>query len=264
MDFRKFQEWTKTKAQTGMKPYDFASNMAMGLKETSEVIGEYKKTVFRKHEFDKVKFVKELGEFGYYFSEVANIWDIDLQLIWDGVKAYAAINMHGVSSNLTDLENKTIDELISLDKSAADLALIIRNRDNWRHRKKQNAIQLVRVLTHSIAESLKTILHIHDITLKQVLDTNVQKLNKRFPNGFSSEDSIKRVDTKNNGYECYHCGGVVNCPDCGERVSSDNFPGCCKPYTSDNFTMTADPIEGKLGLKLFFVCQGCNKGAKSE
>jgi len=34
-----------------------------------------------------------------------------------------------------------------------------------------------------------------EIPMEEVLGTNIDKLKKRFPNGFNQEDSIKRVDT---------------------------------------------------------------------
>lgn len=36
-----------------------------------------------------------------------------------------------------------------------------------------------------------------DIDMEEVLDENIEKVKKRYPNGFNSADSIKRVDTKN-------------------------------------------------------------------
>lgn len=35
----------------------------------------------------------------------------------------------------------------------------------------------------------------YGFTLEEVAEENINKLKKRFPNGFSEEDSIKRVDT---------------------------------------------------------------------
>lgn len=35
-------------------------------------------------------------------------------------------------------------------------------------------------------------------TLEQIATANIEKLMKRFPNGFNTEDSIKRVDVGNN------------------------------------------------------------------
>ena len=37
-----------------------------------------------------------------------------------------------------------------------------------------------------------------EIDLSAVLEQNIKKLEKRYPNGFSKEDSLKRVDIKNN------------------------------------------------------------------
>lgn len=193
INFKEFQEWTRTKAQKGMTPYDFATNMGLGLVEASEVIGEYKKIIFHRHPVDINKLTEELGDFNYYYSEIANIWGIDLQAMWEVSKLYETLNMQGVESRLTDKENKIIDGLTNLNKSAADLLAAIRDRsliyDPWSRE------VTVKALIYSIIESKKTILHLQGIKIEDVLQGNVEKLNKRFPDGFSSADSIARVDT---------------------------------------------------------------------
>lgn len=35
---------------------------------------------------------------------------------------------------------------------------------------------------------------LYDIDIREVLDMNIEKLVKRYPNGFNKEDSIKRID----------------------------------------------------------------------
>lgn len=195
MNYKEFQKWTRTKAQQGMTPYDFATNMGLGLVEASEVIGEYKKIIFHRHPVDINKLTEEFGDLNFYCSEIANIWDIDLQRIWDDAKCYDTLNMQGVESRLTDKENKIIDELTELNKAAADLLFTIRNRMNWQKSEESHLKSLVVIFLYSIIESQKTILHLKGIKIETVLHGNVEKLNKRFPNGFSSADSIARVDT---------------------------------------------------------------------
>ncbi len=36
-----------------------------------------------------------------------------------------------------------------------------------------------------------------DVTLSQVMEANISKLEQRYPNGFTSADSIKRADVRN-------------------------------------------------------------------
>lgn len=54
-----------------------------------------------------------------------------------------------------------------------------------------------------IIEELGDVLHylsglatMYDLTLDEVAAGNIEKLMKRYPNGFNTEDSIKRVDAK--------------------------------------------------------------------
>lgn len=39
-----------------------------------------------------------------------------------------------------------------------------------------------------------------NITMEEVMKKNIEKLNKRYPNGFSTQDSLDRKDTKGPGY----------------------------------------------------------------
>jgi NTP pyrophosphatase (non-canonical NTP hydrolase) len=57
--------------------------------------------------------------------------------------------------------------------------------------------------TEKIKDELGDALHylsgvatMYGLTLEEVAGANLQKLMKRYPNGFSTEDSLKRVDAK--------------------------------------------------------------------
>jgi len=66
-----------------------------------------------------------------------------------------------------------------------------------------------------------------------VMEANIEKLEKRYPNGFSSEDSQKRVDVERewspiSGQKCHKCNFVFaekfeNCPNCKEHHSFRRF-----------------------------------------
>lgn len=42
---------------------------------------------------------------------------------------------------------------------------------------------------------LAVLAHVNGISLDTIMERNIEKLKKRYPDGFSSEDSLKRVDT---------------------------------------------------------------------
>lgn len=197
--FNDYQQWTKTKSQKDMTPYDFATNMGVWLTEASEVVGVFKKVIFHKHPFPRVEIVKEFGDMLFYMSEIANVFEIDLGKLWGAIQCYTKINMQGVETKLTDKENLTLDELTSLNKSAADMLATIRNRNNWTKDSRHMLMKLTQALLYSILESQKTILHLWSVDIKEVLETNMTKLNTRYPEGFSAEASIARVDVCNGG-----------------------------------------------------------------
>lgn len=195
--FKDYQQWTKTKSQKDMTPYDFATNMGVGLTEASEVTNEYKKVIFHHHPFPRAKIVKEFGDMMFYMSEIANIFQIDLDELWEAIKCYTEVNMYGVETKLTDRDNLTLDELTSLNKSVADMLAVIRDRHMWSSRGLKTILaNRVRVFLYSILESQKTIFHLWSISIEEVLETNIKKLNTRYPDGFSAEASIARVDTE--------------------------------------------------------------------
>lgn len=58
----------------------------------------------------------------------------------------------------------------------------------------EKAIKLIEELGDTLWH-ISSLAYEYGIALEEVAQYNVEKLKKRFPNGFTTEDSIKRVDT---------------------------------------------------------------------
>ncbi|MCY8197906.1 nucleoside triphosphate pyrophosphohydrolase family protein [Bacillus spizizenii] len=89
------------------------------------------------------------------------------------ITANYAMGLAGEAGEVTDLIKKSVFHGHSLDK--------------------QEAEKEIGDVMHYVA-GLATLL---GLDMETILDKNIKKLQKRFPNGFNSADSVKRADVSN-------------------------------------------------------------------
>ncbi len=94
---------------------------------------------------------------------------------------------------LTNKETMLLWQVIGLTGEAGEVAENIKKGVLHRHGLDESKLlkELGDVMWYTAA--LVTIL---GGDLSDIMETNIAKLRERYPNGYSSEDSIKRVDTK--------------------------------------------------------------------
>ena len=67
-----------------------------------------------------------------------------------------------------------------------------------------------------------------EVDLETVARVNIEKLEKRYSNGFSTQASIERVDVKT---MCTDCGKPVNFNERHSKDEDDYFCGACTPIS---------------------------------
>lgn len=80
MQIKKYQEeCLRTTPPLGENIYPTLCNFSLGLAgECGEVVDSIKKVVFQMHELDKDKLTEELGDVLWYFVNLSNVLNIDL------------------------------------------------------------------------------------------------------------------------------------------------------------------------------------------
>lgn len=160
------------------------SNIAMGLiGEGGELIDLVKKLVFHNHPMDtalKVKFEKEAGDLLWYFVRALDELDIPI------------------------VKKPTTFEMLTLDRASiapqtdmiTDAALLM----GYHLGKVAEQVAFVREIDlYNLEQAFNLfcmILTTLEVSLAAAAQTNIIKLTQRYPQGFSTQDSVARVDTK--------------------------------------------------------------------
>lgn len=143
--------------------------------EVGEVIDYAKKTLYHGHKYEADKFSEEIGDVCWYVAAICHNQGIYFSDVvsWPGPEL-------GFSKEEIVLDPEKILNLASLSSPT----VIKEHIEN-------GTIQgpLVRLM-----RELKSVVLDAHLKLEDILNQNIQKLEKRYPNGYSDTSSIKRVD----------------------------------------------------------------------
>lgn len=158
-------------------------NIALGLiGEGGEVADLIKKFEFHKHPVDKDKLVKEIGDFIWYW---ARLLDSEGRPIVYGTPSFAT----WVKESYLKIEDYDVhgivDCAIKFAGYVGEIAYDISSGDESYLGDRTMAFGL-----------LCKIVHHYDLDMEYIATANVAKLLERFPEGFSTQASIERIDTK--------------------------------------------------------------------
>lgn len=183
---QKLQEYQRLTIRTEPLSHNdyLIAEFALGLIcETGEVADILKKLFFHKHPINIQHIVEELGDTMWYLSAIANHKDIDLSTL-----ANEAVN--NFDDSLVVEKINPINAQMNLSSSAIKIAQLaysnVTINNDVKDELRKNMIIYLRSV-YRIADSF-------DLKLTKILTANIEKLNERYQNGFSSSASIKRVD----------------------------------------------------------------------
>jgi hypothetical protein len=180
-----YAKWVLTKLPD-LNEYDLRGRLAYGLCEACEVIGVFDKVIWQGHEFDEVKLKKELGDFLFYLIGLCEVEGFNFGEMWTKAKHKCDVWKWDEQSDLTPIENYTIDYTLDIVRYAIDLAQCVRYREKGSYNTKWF---IERVLMR-----LKGLFQMWELDILEIIELNQVKLNRRYPDGFSVGDSIERVD----------------------------------------------------------------------
>ena len=178
--------------RTSSEGHDRVLNGCMGLVgETGEIVDVIKKWKFQsgdRADLPVDKIVEECGDVLWYCAEIMTGLDANLEL-WYG--NYVAV--FGVVRN-PDADMDIADLALSISFAAHMPRRILENgtgriRENLEPEDERSAIWTVLTLMRS----LETLLETHcACTMRECMEKNIEKLKKRYPDGFDPERSLNR------------------------------------------------------------------------
>ncbi len=159
------QEYKKLSQRTLNKDFseeELISNMYLGIiGECGEVVDILKKIRYHNHPITKhrTELKKEIGDIFWYLINLATLYGVSID----------------------EVDNLKLREL-SLEKLSLDIF-------NHSHRVINNTSKNT---IYEFFNSLNNLIHQFDLSLDEILQLNIEKLLKRYPEGFNFERSIKR------------------------------------------------------------------------
>jgi NTP pyrophosphatase (non-canonical NTP hydrolase) len=161
MRLTKFQEQALRTMNTNL-PLEKQRQMCLYgmVGELGEIADHLKKHLFHKHKLDVVHFNKEIGDLLWYVVVYASTVDDNLEMI----------DIYQIPKTKMEL----LDIIMNIHWLIYQLPRSVRSIDGliWK------IVQLARYLR---------------ISIDQAMNTNIEKLQARYPDGFSPEASINRV-----------------------------------------------------------------------
>lgn len=173
-------DYQKLAMRTSPEGHDRMMNGCMGLiGESGEVVDAVKKWKFQSGKNPPIpqeKLIDELGDVLWYCAELATGMHLDMmkakeQWGFDGLSYHGSLSIEALF--LSKLAQNMADACFSPDEFTPSLDYII-----------ASIIDLVGYMLHNYC----------DCTLERCMEQNIEKLKKRYPDGFDPERSLHREE----------------------------------------------------------------------
>lgn len=166
-------------------------NASMGLLgEIGELTNIFKKVYFHGHPENMSEVVDELGDIMWYYCALANTFNLSLEKMLS-----RSVPSAPLSVSLLDKKDSTrVFSMISrINGVATQLCSALVFGPVVEQFRPDIEITL---LFLALLDGLHFLIKSLDLDLETICSANQRKLKTRYPNGFTTEDSIERVDTK--------------------------------------------------------------------
>lgn len=171
-------EYQRLALRTSGTGHDRVKNGCLGLiGESGEIVDIVKKYMFQSGEnppFPKDKFIKEMGDVLWYCAETVSGMELELNTV------LAESHLYMMAGN-TDLEFAST--VLTMQASCAYNAYFC-------YHDAEDMLDSIRVIYCALLRLCVLI----GTTIDEVADTNIEKLKKRYPDGFDPERSIHRPE----------------------------------------------------------------------
>lgn len=145
--------------------------------------------------YDKEKEIDEISDLYWFISEAADVMGIKLQVIAEEIEADRKIEYPAPLDELMerlsdDSQTRTVGIPVTMMLFVSDLA----GKAQKQYQGHEVEHAFVREIIKLLMEELELYTSRLDISIPDVLDHNIAKLRKRYPNGFDAERSVHREE----------------------------------------------------------------------
>lgn len=195
LEFKEYQLKTRRTVQTYLTKQERHYQNTIGLiGETCEV-AELLLTDSKTIRANKEEIIKELGDTLWYLSRLLDDWDLPMERVAKSNDMFSFSLQFWVAESqhmyTVGLEGAMKTHAKNLVKCAGE---IVENLKKHFFQKHDLNLQLVLLKSRVLMMEMSNIAFWFGKTLEDVGIANLEKSAKRYPNGFTGENSIKRTD----------------------------------------------------------------------
>lgn len=182
MNKKEYKEFVKQSEKGTLQTLDRINHAIFGMAgEIGECIDCIKKVIFHGHKYDSRIFLNELGDFLWYCT----LFTICYEEKYDKLTSYFENDLIDMSKHNVKSENYGRSHLFDIFIDVAGITVNLMKEEMFT---KHISVVLIEEMYYNI----EALCYINGINLYDLMDINVKKIRKRYPNGFDPSRSINR------------------------------------------------------------------------
>lgn len=181
----KFEQYLIESARTHQsegKRRDLLHACAGMVTEAGELIDPFKRAMFYKKELDVVNVIEEIGDGLWYIAVACRVFNLNLDLSQENNNYYKNNKIKQIQT-----EEGLMEFMLEFNNYVNKLSMKILSYSGYKDNLKFDVANFIDVI-----QEMNLIAEMFNFNLELVMDVNINKLKKRFPNKFNCEDAIIR------------------------------------------------------------------------
>lgn len=188
MNKKEYKEFVKQSEKGTLQTLDRINHAIFGMAgEIGECIDCIKKVIFHGHKYDSRIFLNELGDFLWYTT----LFGICYEEKYEVDLSYFKNDLIDMSKHNVKSENYGRSHLFTILTDTASIVVNLKKGEIFTE-------YILAALLEEIYYNIEGLCCINGINLYDLMDINVNKIRKRYPNGFDPYRSINREKTSMN------------------------------------------------------------------
>lgn len=182
MNKKEYKEFVKQSEKGTLQTLDRINHAIFGMAgEIGECIDCIKKVIFHGHKYDSRIFLNELGDFLWYCT----LFTICYEEKYDKLTSYFENDLIDMSKHNVKSENYGRSHLFDIFIDVAGITASLNKEEMFTE-------YILAGLIEEMYYNIEALCYINGIDLYDLIDINVKKIRKRYPNGFDPSRSINR------------------------------------------------------------------------
>lgn len=182
MNKEEYKEFVKQSEKGTLQTLDRINHAIFGMAgEIGECIDYIKKVIFHGHKYDSRIFLNELGDFLWYCTLFAICYEEKYEVNL----SYFKKDLIDMSKHNIKTENYGRSHLFDMFIDVAGITASLKKEEMFTE-------YIIPSLIEEMYYIIEALCYINGINLYDLMDINVKKIRKRYPNGFDPSRSINR------------------------------------------------------------------------